>query len=255
MKNVNLNDQSLALNATAPAATVTQAYKFASTADLVQGFEQRGWVISNYNQARVRNQNKVGKQKHVVRMRRADGGLKVGDSFVEIVIMNSHDGTSGVKLFAGLFRLVCSNGMVIGDTLIPSRTMKHIGRDFDKRLQEFVDELDQQLPEIERRIAALRDRNLTRDQQLSFARAALELRLGKSVTDDEAIAALAPRRADDNSSDAWTVFNRLQESVIRGGSAVTTQNGRNARLREIRSVDRNVSLNRQLFDMAVAIAA
>ena len=42
----------------------------------------------------------------------------------EILIRNSYDGTSEISIMAGAFRLVCSNGMVIG-TILDNTTNRH----------------------------------------------------------------------------------------------------------------------------------
>ncbi|MCI4005135.1 DUF945 domain-containing protein, partial [Dickeya dianthicola] len=39
----------------------------------------------------------------------------------EIVLLNSHDGTSSYQMLAGMFRFVCSNGLVCGDTVADVR--------------------------------------------------------------------------------------------------------------------------------------
>src|SRR3546814_4668873 len=44
----------------------------------------------------------------------------------EIILLNSHDGTSSYQMLAGMFRFVCQNGLVCGDTVADVR-VPHTG--------------------------------------------------------------------------------------------------------------------------------
>ena len=45
----------------------------------------------------------------------------------EVVLLNSHDKGSAYQLHCGLFRLVCSNGMVVSDATFARISTKHSG--------------------------------------------------------------------------------------------------------------------------------
>ena len=90
---------------------VTSRYQFISTLDLIQGLEPEGWLPVQASESRARTEDRYGFVKHLLRFRRFDGRLPlVGDSWPEIVLVNSHDGSCTYQLHTGLFRLVCSNG-------------------------------------------------------------------------------------------------------------------------------------------------
>src|SRR3546814_10526378 len=70
-------------------------------------------------QTRVRNEDRREHTKHMIRLRHAN---QVNDSIAnEIILLNSHDGTSSYQMLAGAFRFVCSNGLVCGDTVADVR--------------------------------------------------------------------------------------------------------------------------------------
>ncbi len=61
---------------------------------------------------------------------------------------------------------------------------------------------------------------------------------------------LRPRRYDDNRADLWTVFNRVQENLVKGGLSGRAANGRRQRTRAVQGIDQNVRLNRALWLLA-----
>ena len=90
---------------------VTARYQFISTLDLIEGLESEGWFPVHASESRARIQDRDGFTKHLLRFRRLDGRVPlVGDTVPEVVLLNSHDGSSAYQLHAGLFRMVCSNG-------------------------------------------------------------------------------------------------------------------------------------------------
>ncbi|MFP3531730.1 DUF932 domain-containing protein, partial [Burkholderia sp. SIMBA_013] len=96
-----------------------------------------------------------------------------------------------------------------------------------------------------------------RDEQHAFARSALALRY--DPTDAEAPAPiaesqlLAPRRFEDRRDDLWTVFNRVQENLTKGGLHGRSRTGRAMSTRPITGIDQDVKLNRALWMLADAM--
>ena len=60
-------------------------------------------------QTRVRNEDRRDFTKHMIRLRHA-GQINARGEANEIILLNSHDGTSSYQMLAGMFRFVCSNG-------------------------------------------------------------------------------------------------------------------------------------------------
>lgn len=91
-------------------------YSYIPTLDLIDGMRSEGFLPVKVTQAGTRDQDKKGFGKHLIRFRRHDQ-LDASEAR-EVVLLNSHDGSSGFRLMAGVYRLVCSNGLIIGQKRI-----------------------------------------------------------------------------------------------------------------------------------------
>ncbi|PLC60873.1 hypothetical protein B9P82_22480 [Citrobacter sp. L55] len=65
-------------------------------------------------QTRVRDPERREHTKHMLRLRRE--GQITGKQVPEIILLNSHDGSSSYQMLPGLFRAVCQNGLVCGES-------------------------------------------------------------------------------------------------------------------------------------------
>jgi hypothetical protein len=99
-----------------PWGGVSTRYSFIPTIDVVNSLLAEGWNITRAKQQRVMLPEKTEFTRHILRLRRSFGPLAVGDVFPEIVLLNSHDRGSAYQMHAGLYRLVCSNGLVVDDS-------------------------------------------------------------------------------------------------------------------------------------------
>jgi hypothetical protein len=230
-------------------------YTYLPTRDLLAGLRAEGFFPVEVRQGGSRDTEKRGFTKHMIRLRRDLNALRqVGDSVPEVVLLNSHDGTSSYQFFLGWFRLVCLNGMVVadGDKGAAGIKVGHRG----EILGEVIEASYRVINEAEAIVPLIEDMThteLTRDEQLTFASAARELRLD----DDAEIPAeriINPRRTADVGNDLWRVFNRAQENLVRGGIRYDTRDANNHRVhrhvREVKSIDSNVKLNRALWTLA-----
>ena len=57
--------------------------------------------------------------RHLIRLRRRVETVQLRDAIPEIVFLNSHDGTSAYQLRVGLFRVVCTNGLIVSASVFP----------------------------------------------------------------------------------------------------------------------------------------
>jgi hypothetical protein len=101
----------------------------------------------------------------------------VGEEIPELVLVNSHDGTSGYQLMAGIFRLVCSNGLVVQSADFGSIRVHHSGgKDFQQRVIEATYQIVEEAPRTMAAIEAWKQIELTRPQQVALAEAAMEIK-------------------------------------------------------------------------------
>lgn len=277
-----------ALQHYAPSAFATSAhesrsarYTYIPTSEIITGLMKEGFQPFSATQSRCRIAGKTEFTKHMIKFRHPDSFAaiqKVGDSVPEVVLVNSHDGTSAYKLSAGLYRLVCSNGLMVADSTVQMVKVLHKG-DIIHDVIEGSFEIVQQ---SEKALAKADDWNqlqLSDGEQGAFADAARELRFadaeGEIKTPITAAQLLRPRRTEDAAevadwrrptlpkADLWHTLNVVQENVIRGGlhafqQATDPQTGRRTArrvtTREVRGIDQDVKLNRALWMLAERMA-
>jgi hypothetical protein len=166
-------------------------------------------------QTRVRQEDRRDYTKHMLRLRHASqiNGAEAN----EIILLNSHDGTSSYQMLAGMFRFVCQNGLVCGDTFADVR-VPHKGNVTDHVIEGAYEVLHG-FERVQDSRDAMRVITLDDGEAEVFARSALTLKYddpGKTLPITES-QILRPRRFDDNRADLWSIFNRVQENLVKGG--------------------------------------
>jgi hypothetical protein len=199
-------------------------------------------------QTRVRKEDRRDYTKHMLRLRHAS--QINGSEADEIVLLNSHDGTSSYQMLAGMFRFVCQNGLVCGDTFADVR-VPHKGNVTD-RVIEGAYEVLHGFEQVQDSRDAMRAITLDDGEAEVFARSALVLKYDEPskappITENQI---LGPRRIDDNHADLWSTFNRVQENLVKGGLTGRSANGRRQRTRPVQGIDQTVRLNRALWLLA-----
>ena len=234
--------------ADAPHGSRSERYAYIPTATVLTKLRQEGFEPFMVCQTRVRNEDRREFTKHMIRMRHAS--QINGSEANEIILLNSHDGTSSYQMLAGMFRFVCHNGLVCGETTADIR-VPHKG-DVAGEVIEGAYEVLQGFEQVQASRDAMRVITLEAGEEEILARSALALKYDAPtrpapVTETQL---LAPRRFDDRRPDLWSVFNRIQENMVKGGLTARTSNGRRQRTREVQGIDQNLRLNRALWMLA-----
>ena len=247
------------VNAVSPISTVSGRYGFIPSNEVISAFDKEGWKLTQASAVKVRKPDRQGYQKHLLRfVHHSQAHVQTGHR-METVFINSHDKTSGVVLGSGVFRFVCSNGLMVADSTIQGFKLYHTGLTMD-RVITCAHDLLQQQGKVAETIDRWKETKLDRDHSLELARAGLELRWGADPTKYpiSAEVLLTPRRQDDVEDTLWNVFNRVQENTINGGlldRTRTRDNGRSFRLtRNIKSITANHDINIGLWDTANELA-
>ena len=209
----------------------SERYAYIATAEILRGLSLQGFKVYSATQSRTRIEGRETHTKHMLRLRHDSmQALAVGDSAPEIVLINSHDGSSSYQMSGGMYRLACSNGLMVPDGVCQSVKVQHTGRILDRVTEGAFEVLDGLTRVIDSR-DSMRALALNDGEQRAFAHAAALLRFdpaegeGVPVTPEQVN---RPRRIDDRAPDLWTTFNRVQENVIRGGlrGTITDELGR-----------------------------
>jgi hypothetical protein len=235
-------------------------YSLIPTREVLQLLDNNGFRVFSVSQGGSRDEEKKGFTKHLLRLRHESMMVaNVGDSIPEIVLLNSHDGTSSYQLMAGLFRLVCSNGLVVASASIEDIRIPHKG-DVAQRVLDGCVTVIERLPTVADDVKRFGELVLSRPEQEAFATAALVARYGESEAPIKPVDVLAVRRNQDAAPTLWNTLNTVQENVIRGGlnyvqrDQVTGRVSARRRTREVKGVDGNVNTNRALWTLAQELA-
>ncbi|RIV66906.1 DUF932 domain-containing protein [Burkholderia pseudomallei] len=234
--------------ADAPHESRSERYSYIPTATVLRELRSEGFEPFMVTQTRVRQDDRRDYTKHMIRLRHAS--QINGREANEIILLNSHDGTSSYQMLAGMFRFVCKNGLVCGDTVADVR-VPHKG-DVAGHVIEGAYEVLHGFDRAQESRDAMQAVTLDAGESEVFARAALELKYDPAdkpapITETQV---LAPRRLDDDRRDLWSVFNRTQENLLRGGLHGRNANGRRQTTRPVQGIDQDLRLNRALWLLA-----
>ncbi|MGH8115199.1 MAG: DUF932 domain-containing protein [Rhodanobacteraceae bacterium] len=234
--------------ADAPHESRSQRYSYIPTATVLDKLRGEGFEPFMVTQTRVRQDDRRDYTKHMLRLRHAS--QINGREANEIILLNSHDGTSSYQMLAGMFRFVCKNGLVCGDTVADVR-VPHKG-DVAAQVIEGAYEVLHGFDRAQQSRDAMQAVTLDDGESEVFARAALALKYDDPnkpapITETQV---LVPHRYDDNGRDLWSTFNRLQENLLRGGLHGRSANGRRLTTRPVQGIDQDLRLNRALWLLA-----
>lgn len=157
-------------------------------------------------------------------------------------------------MLSGVFRFVCSNGMVAG-TVNDDIRVRHSRSVIDNVLEGAFRVLND-FEKVDESRELMQSVTLSDVEQFIFGKSALALKY--EVTDKPApvteAAILAARRPEDLKNDVWTVFNRVQENLIKGGVQAKTTAGARTHTRPVQGIDGNLKLNKAIWMLAVEMA-
>ena len=236
-----------------PHESRSQRYTYISTATVLTELRREGFEPFMVCQTRVKRDDRSDFTKHMIRLRHASqiNGAEAN----EIILLNSHDGTSSYQMLAGMLRFVCQNGLVCGDQLSDVR-VPHKGN-VTHQVIEGAYEVLGSFERAQESRDAMRAVTLDREEAKLFARSALALKYDDPekpvpITDTQI---LKPRRYDDNQPDLWSMFNRVQENLVKGGLSGYSAKGRPQQTRPVQGIDQNLRLNRALWMLADGLRA
>jgi Domain of unknown function (DUF932) len=238
--------------ATQPWHKMSERYAFIPTIEVVDKMRSEGFVPVEAMQSRTRIAGKGDFTKHLIRFRDIRRGeqpatMALGTIFPELVLTNSHDGASAYKLDSGLFRLVCTNGMVVGDGVVSHVNVRHTGN--PDGVIDATYEIVEQMPKVIESVESFSRLRLAPPEQAAFATAALALRYDEAAPITPA-AVISPRRSADAAPTLWNTFNVAQENLTQGGARYRNANGRRQRVRPVEGISENTRLNKALWMLA-----
>jgi hypothetical protein len=238
-----------AVFASAAHECLSPKYGFISTRQVLEALMNVGFVPMEATQTRTRRASPLH-GRHVVRLRRQFETIALTDSVPEVVFLNSHDGTCAYQLRIGIYRPICTNGLITSRGAFPAICVAHRGNVVDQVVEGAL-ALAERFDALAGQVELMQARRLDGHDQLLFAEGVLALRYpGAAETGMAPSQLLRCRRVEDGGSDLWSVLNRCQENLLRGGLNRRSSQGRLVRTRGITAIRRNLSLNEQIWDLA-----
>lgn len=238
-----------------PYHKLSSRYSHVGTSKIIEIAADAGYFPARVQTRKTRNPDKIPFVRHMVTMRKWDDMYAQGrDNVNEIIITNSHDGSSKFMLLAGCFRFVCENGLIIGNAYA-NFFSKHVGIQEQDVLEGFRT-IAGQFERIDEAKERMMGYHVSDIQASRLAGEALRARYPDEHTYPiHAIDLLTPRRPEDVGTDLWTTYNRIQENVMRGGTPGFATNGRRMHTRSIRDMQRTITLNKRLWDATESVLA
>ena len=244
--------------ASEPSSEVSKHYTHIPTERVIDDMELLGWKPIQATEVKARKTSTKGFQKHLITFRNDDVVINGDDGdtvFPQVLMTNSHDGKNAFQFQAGLYRLVCSNGLVIADTQFEAVKMRHMGYSFED-LQDMIKEMVEKLPLTVESMNKMKATEMEQEQIIQFAMDAINTRFSakemKRIEIDYDLLT-QPVRKEDAGSDLWSVFNVVQEKIITGDFDYRA-GGKARKAREIKNFKQDMRINKELFNVALEYA-
>jgi len=233
-------------------------YSFVPTMNVVRDLQTMGWDCVDAKQVKARKKSTNGYQKHMLTFEHPKYKVEGVEEYPQLLLTNSHDGGNAFQLSAGIFRLVCSNGLVIKTEDYGTQRLIHKGYSFEA-VQEMVEGFIATIDETMTRITAMKRTQLDKDQMTEFAKQAALLRFtSKSYNEDNIDKVvyidelLEATRDEDNGNAVWEVFNRVQERLVGGNYHYKGTKDKPRKARPIKNFKQNFEVNKKLSELAFA---
>lgn len=240
---------------------LSDRYSFVPTQDLIAALEKLGWFPTYAKQ-----NGSSHYARHMVRFNNPDLGymdLKHDKVKPQYIIDNSHNGGSPAIGHMGLFRLVCTNGLVVAmPGMYTSVKLRHVGIDINE-LKQLMEVISEQYLTLSQHITDMQAHTLNQSQREEFVIKAIAHREPKvfiqpdGTIDSKKVTAIMnpseiiqPLRGEDEQEDLWTLFNVVQERLIKGVFERHTMSGRRTRARGITNATRHIEFNKVLWTIA-----
>ena len=248
------------VGAEAPAECVSKHYSFLPSKRIIEDMSSLNWDLVQVKgiKSSGKNEYRKGHGRHFLIFQNAEIKITKEDTteaIPQIIIENNSMGTGRLKIHIGIFRLVCANGLVIAEQSLGEYKMRHMKYTYED-LQELVNKIVADLPIAVEKINTFTAKELTEAEMKQLANEALKVRLGSDrvATNEEIAELLKPRREADKGNDLWKVFNRVQESVMRGGGMFIDSTGKMRKMKATTNIMVEADMNKKLWEIAETYA-
>lgn len=236
---------------------VSNSYLHVNTETIIDDLAELGWKPVTASQRKSRKEKTIF-SKHMISFQNPDiiiKGKHGDDAFPRIILTNSHDGFSSFQFRVGIYRLVCSNGLVVADEEFSAFRIRHKGYTYAE-LREVVSQMVNNLPTKVEVLNRMQLRELTPVEQRQLAIDAMQLRtdrLDVKWSEESIQEVLSSKRKEDEGNSLWSTFNRIQEAITKGGYSAALSGMKVRKVRGIKSFEKDLEVNQKLFKLATAL--
>ena len=242
-----------------PSSEVSEKYTHIPTEQVIDDMELMGWKPVDAKEVKARTKGTQGVQKHLVVFRNDEVVINGQDGDVvypQILITNSHDGKNAFQFTAGLFRMICENGLVVATDEFEDLKMRHMGYTFED-LQVLIRGMVEKLPLTVEAMNKMKEVELEEKTIVELAKDLLDIRVkdtNNSYKNEAIDEVLTTQRKEDEGNGLWEVFNTIQENIINGNFHYNTEGGKERQARIIKNFKQDLDLNRKMFAKALEYA-
>lgn len=235
---------------------VSDKYTHIPTSNVIDDMDLLGWKVVDAKEVKARKG--IGFQKHLLVFRNEDVVINGADGdtvYPQILLTNSHDGKNSFTFTAGLFRMICENGLVISTEQFEDVKMRHMGYTFEE-LQEQIKGMVERLPLTVESMNKMKQIEMSQEAAVEFARKAVATRFKENEIENASINVnqlLTPTRNEDTGNDLWSVFNVVQEKILEGDFNYTF-GVKVRKARKIKNFNQDLKINKELFNLALEYA-
>ena len=150
---------------------VSNKYLFVNTETIIDDLDKLGWKPVQAAQRKSRKKEGTIFSKHMVAFQNPNIQITSEDgdnAYPRILLTNSHDGMQAFKFSVGIFRLVCSNGLVVADEQFSDFKIKHKGYTFEE-LRNVVRQAVEDLPNKVQIMNDMKNRILSQEEKNKLA--------------------------------------------------------------------------------------
>ncbi len=239
-----------------PIEGVSDKYAFVPTYKLLDTFRDSGFYPIKAGESKVRDEANDGYQKHIIQFRSLENLLRPNakDEYEDIVLTNSHNRTSSFIVDLAVFRIVCSNMLVVPSKSFVHTSIVHVGFT-EQKVKNAIKEVTSYMPKIKEEVAKFKSIYLTSAEEQMLANAAIDIRFDTNTHYIEADELLKVNYEEDKTSTLWSAYNRIQEAMIRGGVKMKNLvTGKNFTSKAINGIDATIKFNKELFEIVQNVA-
>lgn len=244
-------DSAPAVFGNVPQEGASNKYELFQTSTIIDVLSTLGWYPVEASQVKSHKPEDAIYKRHLVVFGHESDEYDTPEGSLRLVLFNSHDRSSRCRIWGGFYRWACLNTLIFGKSL-GEYSIRHIGKT-EEDVIEAVHDIIGRMDTVKDNIQGFLDTQLDTRKTFKFAEAALKIRYPKlNSAPFDAQLLLTTRRIEDQKSDLWTIFNVVQENILRGGIGYERTGGKHTHqtTREIKNVAEITRINRELWNLA-----